>query len=60
MKKITLSYPDEQHTWLEKHPEINRSGVFRQAISHMMKNRSSTLSEVDLEEISKEVEEKSI
>ena len=60
IKKITISYPDEQHTWLENHPEINRSGVFRQAISHMMKNHSSTLSEVDLEEISKEVEEKSI
>ena len=59
MKKITLSYPEEQHIWLEKHPEINRSGVFRQAISHMMKNGSSTLSENDLESISKEVEKKS-
>ncbi len=59
MKKITLSYPDEQHIWLEKHPEINRSGVFSQAISHMMKNGRSSLSENDLESISKEVEEKS-
>ncbi len=59
MKKITLSYPDEQHNWLEKHPEINRSGVFRQAISYMMKNSSSSLSENDLESITKEVEEKS-
>jgi hypothetical protein len=38
IKKITISYPDEQHIWLEKHPEINRSGVFRQAISHMIVN----------------------
>ncbi len=60
MKKITLSYPDEQHTWLEKHPEINRSGVFRQAISHMMKKGNSSLSETDLEEISKDVQEKSL
>ncbi len=59
IKKITISYPEEQHYWLEKHPEINRSGVFRQAISHMMKNGSSSLSEKDLESISKEVEEKS-
>ena len=60
MKKITLSYPDEQHIWLEKHPEINRSGVFRQAINHMMKKDSSSLSEIDLEEISNEVEGKSL
>ena len=60
MKKITLSYPDEQHLWLEKHPEINRSGVFRQAISHMMKKGNSSLSETDLEEISKDVQEKSL
>jgi hypothetical protein len=60
MDKITLSYSDEQHFWLEKHPEITRSGVFRQAISHMMKTGNSFLSETDLEEISKEVEEKSI
>ena len=60
MKKITLSYPDEQHSWLEKHPEINRSGVFRQAIGHMMKNGSSSLSENDLDAISKEVEKKSL
>jgi hypothetical protein len=59
MKKITISYSDELFEWLERHPEINRSGVFRQAISHMMKNSSSSLSENDLESISKEVEEKS-
>lgn len=60
IKKITISYPDEQQAWLEQHPEINRSGVFRQAISHMMKKDSSSLSEIDLEEISKEVEGKSL
>ena len=60
MKKITLSYPDEQHIWLEKHPEINRSGVFRQAINHMMKNGSSSLSDTDLESISREVKKKSL
>ena len=59
IKKITISYTEDQYEWLESHPEINRSGVFRQAISHMMKNGSSTLSENDLESISKEVEEKS-
>ena len=60
IKKITISYPDEQFIWLEKHPEINRSGVFRQAISQLMKNDSSSLSGNDLEVISKEIEQKSL
>ena len=55
IKKITISYTEDQYEWLENHPEINKSGVFRKAISYMMKNGSSSLSESDLEIISREV-----
>ena len=60
IKKITISYSDDQYEWLENHPEINRSGVFRKAIGYMMKNGSSSLSDTDLESMSREVEKKSL
>lgn len=58
MKKITISYTDEQDRWLRKHPEINRSGAFRKMISFLMMHDSSTISEEDLKIIAKDVEEK--
>ena len=60
MKKITISYPDEQFEWLERHPEINKSGVFRKAISHMMANESSALTDGDLDLIANEVSQESL
>lgn len=55
IKKITISYSEDQYNWLEMHPEINRSAVFRKVINYMMKNGSSYLSDGDLEAISTEV-----
>jgi hypothetical protein len=57
MKKITISYPEEQYKWLENHPEINKSGLFRTVVGYMMKKEKSTLSLTDLNEISECVRE---
>lgn len=51
MKKITISYPDEQFEWLENHPEINKSGLFRAVVGFMMNREKSTLSHNDMKEI---------
>lgn len=48
MKKITISYPDEQFEWLERHPEINKSGLFRAVVDYMMKKDKNTLNKGDL------------
>ena len=48
MKKITISYPDEQFEWLENHPEINKSGLFRAVVDYMMKKDQNILNKYDL------------
>lgn len=48
MKKITISYPDEQFEWLEGHPEINKSGLFRAVVDYMMKKDQNILNKYDL------------
>lgn len=49
MKKITISYPDEQYEWLEQHPEINKSGLFRAMVGYLMKTDKASLNGKDLE-----------
>lgn len=56
MKKITISYPDEQFEWLENHPEINKSGLFRAVVGFMMKREKSTLSHNDMKEIAENLQ----
>lgn len=51
MKKITISYPDEQYEWLEQHPEINKSGLFRAMVGYLMKTEKSSLNGKDLEDL---------
>lgn len=55
MKKITISYTDEQHEWLEKHPEINKSGAFRRIISYMMEHDVAVISESEIKAISDKI-----
>lgn len=56
MKKITISYPDDQFEWLEEHPEFNKSGAFRAIIGYMMKNDKCSLTEVDLKAIAESIQ----
>lgn len=49
IKKITISYPDEQYEWLEQHPEINKSGLFRAMVGYLMKTDKASLNGKDLE-----------
>ncbi len=53
MKNITISYTDEEEAWLTKHPEINRSDLFRRLIEYMMKNNITVFNEVDVENVVK-------
>lgn len=56
IKKITISYPDEQFDWLEEHPEINKSGLFRAIVGYMMRNDKSSLNQEDLKKISEGIQ----
>ena len=47
MKKITISYPDEQYELLEQHPEINKSGLFRARVGYLMKTGRASLNSED-------------
>jgi len=55
MKKITISYPDEQYVWLEQHPEINKSGLFRAMVGYLMKTDKASLNSKDLEDLKDQV-----
>jgi hypothetical protein len=36
-KKIMITIPDEMAHWLERHKEINKSGLFQNAVIDMRK-----------------------
>ena len=46
-----VSFGEEENAWLEEHPEINRSAVFRKIIRYMMKTGRIVISESDLENL---------
>jgi ABC-type antimicrobial peptide transport system permease subunit len=43
-RPITVSITNEQIEWLEAHPEINRSQLFREAIDFKMKTKQGRVS----------------
>lgn len=40
MKMTTIYLTEKQITWFEKHPEISRSEVIRQALDHFIERRT--------------------
>lgn len=52
MGKITLACPDDLLEWLEKHPSINRSGLFQEVVSRLKNKEKAVLEETDIEAIS--------
>ena len=46
-----VSFGEEENAWLEEHPEINKSAVFRKIIRYMMKTGRIVISESDFEHL---------
>lgn len=55
MKHATISFSEEQYAWLDKHPEINKSGLFRAMVDYLMKKEKLAIQSQDFEEVEKTV-----
>ena len=51
MGKITLTCPDDLLDWLEKHPSINRSGLFQEVVSRLRNKDKLVSGEGDIESV---------
>ena len=51
MGKITLTCPDDLLDWLEKHPSINRSGLFQEVVGRLRSKDKSVPEEGDIESV---------
>jgi hypothetical protein len=49
MKHFTISCDDAMYDWLQKHPEINKSGLFQKVAEYMMNNGKTSLNLGDME-----------
>lgn len=56
-KKILVTIPENDANWLEKHPEINKSGLFKAVVSHLREQKKTVLFDGDLEKLEKEIME---
>jgi hypothetical protein len=48
MKHFTISCDDTMYDWLQKHPEINKSGLFQKVAEYMMNNSKTSLNPGDI------------
>ena len=48
-KKILITVPEDDAIWLERHPEINKSGLFQKIAEYMMKSGKTSLELEDME-----------
>lgn len=55
VKHATISFSEEQYAWLDNHPEINKSGLFRAMVDYLMKKEKLAIQTQDLEEVEKTV-----
>jgi hypothetical protein len=53
MKRITISYTEKEEAWINQHPEINISALFRRMIDYLSERESLTLQESDAVEIAR-------
>jgi hypothetical protein len=49
MKRLTVSRDDIVYDWLEKHREVNKSGLFQKIAEYMMNNGRTSLEQNDIE-----------
>ena len=50
-RKFLISVSGEEGIWLDRHPEVNKSGLFKRVIHFMMENRASILTDDSVREI---------
>ncbi|MEM3191830.1 MAG: hypothetical protein QW292_07030 [Candidatus Parvarchaeota archaeon] len=51
MKRITISYTEDEERWINQHPEINVSALFRKLIDYLSAKESISLEAKDAEQI---------
>ena len=49
MKHSTVSCDDTIYDWLQKHPEVNKSGLFQKVAEYMMNNGRTSFEHNDIE-----------
>jgi len=49
MKHFTISCDETIYDWLQKHPEVNKSGLFQKVAEYMMNNGKTSLEQNDIE-----------
>ena len=50
-KKYLLTVPEREANWLDSHPEVNKSGLFKRTVEILMKRTEPVLSDNDLVDI---------
>ena len=53
MRRITISYTEKEETWINQHPEINISALFRRMIDYLCEKDSPVLEKSDALEIAR-------
>jgi hypothetical protein len=51
LKRITISYTEDEEKWINKHPEINISGLFRKLIEFLDERDVNILNHDDANKI---------
>ena len=49
MKHFTISCDETIYDWLQKHREVNKSGLFQKFVEYMMNNGRTRLEQNDIE-----------
>lgn len=52
-RKFLISVSEEEASWLDKHPEVNKSGLFQRVVHLMMENKASILTDDSVDEVLK-------
>ena len=52
-KKYLLTVPEREADWLDSHPEVNKSGLFRKTVEILMKRTEPVLSNEDSADIAR-------
>ena len=50
-RKFLISVSEDEGSWLDNHPEVNKSGLFQRVIHFMMENKASILTDDSVGEI---------
>lgn len=54
-RKYLISVSEEDANWLDSHPEVSKSGVFKKIINHLKETEKTMLTESDLSVVDKKL-----